>query len=52
MPFEELGIDVVFAWSDERGVLDRLEIFSVIVLANVCLEANREDDALVVGEAD
>lgn len=52
MPFEELGIDVVFAGSDELGVLDGLEVLSVIVLANVCLEADGEDDVLVVGEAD
>ena len=52
MPFEEMGVKVIFQWCDERGILDGLEILSVIVLADVCLESNRENDALVVGEAD
>ena len=52
MPFEELRIDLVLAGSDERCVFDRFEVLCVVILADVCLEANGKDDAMIVGETD
>ena len=52
MPFEKMGVEVIFSWRDERGVLDWLEVLGIVILADVCLEANGKDDALVVGKAD
>ena len=51
MPFKELGIDMILSRRNERGVLYRQEVLCIVILADISFEAAREDDALVIGEA-
>ena len=51
MPFKELRIDVVLSRHDERGVLYGQEVLCIVILADISFEADREDDVLVICEA-